>query len=385
MPQAESRGSGDLPLTTNLPNRLGVADNGIGEPTVRPQTQSRGLEPVINELRILLVDESAADRLLLRTALLRAGTGRYQILEAADAATAVELTQRYRPDAIIIDYRLPGQDGISLMKELSSRHRDGAFLIITRQGDELTAVQAMKDGARDYLIKDYVLHDPLRLDRAVEWAVYTRNLERENERLLEAYRQRNVELEQANKRLAEISNTDELTGYSNRRHIQSRLDEEISRSVRYKMPLSIVLVDLDHFKRINDTYGHLAGDRALQAVAHIIRSALRESDLIGRFGGEEFLLILPNTDLAGATTFCHRLCERIQHHPICIGETMLSLTASFGVAALSEETKTATQLLRLADQNLYRAKKLGRNRVVASPGEEGSEAVEDTWLDVIPS
>ncbi|HMP60762.1 MAG TPA: diguanylate cyclase [Gemmatales bacterium] len=348
-----------------------------GDPPHRPAMVARGSTPLIAELRILIVDESSADRLLLRTALLR-GTSRYQIFEAAEGGSAVDLTQRYRPDAIILDYRLPGQDGISLMTELSKLHSDGAFLIITRQGDEAAAVRAMKSGAADYLVKDQVLRDPIRLDRAVQAAVYTKSLERENERILEALRQRNLELEQLNKKLWVMSHTDELTSYFNRRYIQARLDEEILRSSRYKLPLSIVLVDLDHFKRINDTYGHLAGDRALQAVAHLIRSALRDTDLIGRFGGEEFLLILTNTDLPGAAVFCHRLCERIQHHPICVGETMLSMTASFGIAALSDHHKTATELLRIADKNLYRAKEAGRNRVVAGLGDSSDE----TFVDI---
>jgi diguanylate cyclase (GGDEF)-like protein len=360
------------------PAKPGLMNNSASqEPTLRTPTVPRTSAPLIAELRILLVDESSADRLLLRNSLLRGGASRYQIFEAAESSAAIDLTQRYRPDAIILDYRLPGQDGISVMTELNKLHPDGACLIITRQGDETAAVRAMKAGAADYLVKDYVLHDPVRLDRAVQAAVYTKSLERENERILEALRQRNLELEQLNKKLWVMSHTDELTGYFNRRYIQSRLDEEIARSVRYKTPLSIVLVDLDHFKRINDTYGHLAGDRALQAVAHLIRSALRDSDLIGRFGGEEFLLILTNTDLPGAAAFCHRLCERIQHHPICVGETMLSMTASFGVTALSEQHRTGTELLRIADKNLYRAKDLGRNCVVASLNEAGADPLMD--------
>lgn len=347
-------------------------------PSVMSTATPRGV-PVIGELRLLIIDESSADRFLLRTALQRAGTARYQVFECADPALASEMVARYSPDAIILDYRLADRDGVQLAQELAKLVPEAAFLIITRQGDEAAAVRAMKAGASDYLVKDQVLYDPVRIDRAVQAAVYTKTLERENQRILETLQQRNLELEQANRKLWELSHTDELTGYFNRRYISARLDEEIARSLRYKMPLSIVLADLDHFKRINDTYGHLAGDRALQSVAHLIRSALRDTDLIGRFGGEEFLLILTNTDIVGATNFCHRLCERIEHHPICIGETVLCLTASFGVSSLSDHLNTAPDLIRAADQNLYQAKAEGRNRVVAGSNFSGIDTVLESW------
>jgi diguanylate cyclase (GGDEF)-like protein len=326
-----------------------------------------------NEWSVLILDESSADRLLLRTALQRVGTARYQVYESADCQEAESILPQARPDVILLDYIFPTQrgtnpllcDGIQCMQTLRELQPEATFLIITRQGDEGAAVRALKAGAADYLIKDQVLHDPVRLDRAVQAAIYTKRLERENQRILETLRQRNLDLERLNKKLWELSYTDELTGYYNRRYISSRLEEEISRSLRYGMPLSIVLTDLDHFKQINDTHGHLAGDRALQAVANLIRAALRDTDLIGRFGGEEFLLILTNTDMAGAEIFCNRLRERLEHHPIVLGDSIITLTASFGIATLSDQCGNSFQLLRSADQNLYRAKAEGRNRVVA--------------------
>ncbi len=334
-------------------------------PPASPSAASANATPLMGEVRILIVDESSADRFLLRTALIKAGLTRYQIFECSDAATAMDLAQRYSPDAILLDYRLPTEDGISIIPKLSAVCPDAAFLIITRQGDEAAAVRAMKTGASDYLVKDQVLYDPIRIDRAVQSAIYLKSLERENSRILEALRQRNLELEQLTSRLWELSHTDELTGFFNRRFITQRLEDEMHRAQRYHMPLSIVIMDLDYFKRVNDTYGHLAGDRALQTVAQLIRSALRDTDLIGRWGGEEFMLILTNTDNHGAITFCNRLCERIRHHPICIGETVLCLTSSFGVASLSEDMKKTEDLVRRADHNLYRAKAMGRDCVVA--------------------
>jgi diguanylate cyclase (GGDEF)-like protein len=355
-------------LTHRTPAPLDLAAPAVA----KPPAPSGPLQGLTGELCVLILDESSADRFQIRTALVRQGTARYHVYECADCQEARDLVLRHRPDAVLLDNRLPGHtgpgsDGITCMQELAHNQPDAAFIIITRQGDEATAVRAMKAGATDYLVKDQVLYDPVRIDRAVQAAVYTKRLERENQHILETLRQRNLELERLNKKLWDLSHTDDLTGYFNRRYITSRLEEEIARSVRYELPLSIVLMDLDHFKAINDTYGHLAGDRALQTVAHLVRAALRDTDLIGRFGGEEFLLILTNTELPGAEAFCNRLRERLQHHPIYLGETVLCMTASFGVSAVGPTRNTSLELLRTADQNLYRAKAEGRNRVVAGP------------------
>ncbi len=184
-------------------------------------------------------------------------------------------------------------------------------------------------------------------------------------RLLHDAEKRIAELEARNRRLLRLSHTDELTGYVNRRAILERLQTEIARGVRYHSPLSIALLDLDHFKEINDRYGHLAGDAVLQAVASLFRRCQRDTDLVGRYGGEEFLVVLPNTDRHGAELFCLRLRDQLQKHPVRFGPQTLHVTASFGVAELGVGVATAEDLLEHADRNLYAAKAQGRNRVVA--------------------
>jgi diguanylate cyclase (GGDEF)-like protein len=328
----------------------------VTDPTPAPPANPPDLTatPPQPLLRLLLVDDSSADRLLMRAALSRAAGVTYDLYEALDADEALVTAGRYRLDAVLLDYRLPTRDGLACLAELADQQPDVAVLFITGHGDETVAVRALKSGAVDYLIKDQVLRDPVRLDRAVRSAVYTKRLERENQRLMKTLRERNQELERLNRRLWELSHTDGLTGFYNRRFISSRLTEEVARSARYRLPLAVVLVDLDHFKQINDRHGHLAGDVVLQAVAKLFKSSQRDTDLVGRFGGEEFLLILTNTSADGGAVFCERLRQRVAAEVVRLEDgTEVKLTASFGVAGYTFGKETAEDMLRQADQNLY--------------------------------
>lgn len=343
----------------------------------------------IDDVSIVLVNEHSSERAMLTNILQHSNLFRCQVYEANDLESASELTKRCRPDVIILESILPyghvRQEAVMSMRHLLRIQTEQVFIILAREEDQAAAVYALQEGASDYLLFDQVQHDPVCLYRSIKNAVQRKQLEREFARTVELLRQRNSELEMLNQQLWKLSHTDELTGYFNRRHIVSRMEEEISRSLRYEMALSVVLADIDHFKRINDTFGHLAGDRALQTIADLFRSKLRESDLIGRFGGEEFLLILPHTDLSGAEAFCHRLRDHVEKHPLQLGDQSVTMTSSFGVATLSPELDTSQKLLRIADRNLYRAKYLGRNRVVAECGVRDSlETLEEPITNSAP-
>src|SRR5690554_1178836 len=176
-----------------------------------------------------------------------------------------------------------------------------------------------------------------------------------------------------------MSLTDALTGAHNRRSILNLLDQELARSRRTGSPLALVLLDLDHFKRINDTWGHPMGDRALQEAAQALRGCIRKGDELGRFGGEEFLLLLPGTNREGA----HRLAERCraalaQVRLSAANGDSVSFTGSFGMACSDGQALTTKQLVRAADEALYNAKAAGRNRVVVAPAVETVDAPEQT-------
>jgi two-component system cell cycle response regulator len=168
-------------------------------------------------------------------------------------------------------------------------------------------------------------------------------------------------------RLRELSMIDGLTRLLNRRTVHSRLVEELERARRYGLPLSVILCDLDYFKNINDTHGHLAGDSVLIAVADVLRQHARTADVIGRYGGEEFLLLLPSTGIESAAQASRRLLEAIASHPVTLsGGAVIAVTGSLGAASLSELEEDAgpDSLLALADKRLYEAKAAGRNRAV---------------------
>ncbi len=163
-------------------------------------------------------------------------------------------------------------------------------------------------------------------------------------------------------KLERLSLTDDLTGLPNRRGVMSFLEFEISKSKRYEEPLSVALLDLDDFKAINDTYGHLVGDTVLREFAALMRSKLRASDIVGRWGGEEFLVIMPNTDLRTAVGVIERLRKEVSERYF---DLVGRLSVSAGVAELREEDDTAS-IIRRADENLYRAKREGKDRVISS-------------------
>ena len=170
----------------------------------------------------------------------------------------------------------------------------------------------------------------------------------------------------AMQKLEVASRVDGLTQLFNRAHWQSRLVEEFGRACRYKHPLSLLLFDLDHFKAINDRYGHLGGDAVLIRVAELVRDSLRESDVAGRYGGEEFGIILPDTDGSGAMVVAERLRRSIESSPVAFEDVDIHISASIGVVEFFLDLKDAEEMIAKADDALYKAKEGGRNRVVRS-------------------
>ena len=167
--------------------------------------------------------------------------------------------------------------------------------------------------------------------------------------------------------LQDLALTDELTGLSNRRHFMEMLAAELSRYSRTKIPFSIAMADIDHFKKINDTYGHDVGDDAIVKLADIMRDKLRTHDIIGRLGGEEFGIIFPNTELPGAVLACEKLAALIRSESIKSGDADVSFTVSFGVAQMDGKTDGVGGLMKLADELLYKSKNGGRDRVSFRP------------------
>ncbi|HNQ94834.1 MAG TPA: GGDEF domain-containing protein [Anaerolineales bacterium] len=193
-----------------------------------------------------------------------------------------------------------------------------------------------------------------------------RALEDEVRRIRRTLEIKEIELKAVLAQSHEISNTDVLTFLPNRRKIIVDLQEEVIRAARYNTPLSISMVDIDHFKQVNDTYGHAAGDETLRAIAARLREQIRHPDTIGRYGGEEFLIVLPNSELSAAQEQASRLCNHIRNLQVeAIKQKLISITVSIGVAQFKYGQENWEQFLHRADTAMYAAKNSGRNRWMA--------------------
>lgn len=297
---------------------------------------------------LLLIDDSESQRARLREILAEAGFTR--ILEAGDGMEGLRRLLEERVDLVICDVEMPGLDGGKLVHMSRAAHgREIPFVMLTGIQDPHRRARLFLDGACDVITKPY---------HPVELVARLR-------RDLEGVRLRN-ELVRKNELLERLSATDELTGLWNRRHMECALRIECMRADRYGTPLSAILVDLDHFKRVNDRHGHAAGDRVLIAVAEVLRSRLRATDVVGRWGGEEFLLLL-TVDAAGARTAADRWRRDLEARDIPVGEgRSVRVTMSLGIAAWQPGLSAPEALVAAADVALYEAKARGRNRLVVA-------------------
>jgi diguanylate cyclase (GGDEF)-like protein len=313
-----------------------------------------------DQAHILIVDDHEDNVELLRARLEAWG---YACETAADGEEALEKVQQVVPDLILLDVMMPKLDGIEVARRVKNNHALPFIPIIMQTALDATEnkVEGLEAGADDYITKpiDFAelkarLNSMLRIKRLQE------ELEERERQLLEA-----------NERLRHMSQTDALTGLDNRRHLEERIDEMFEHAKRLNEPFSIVMCDLDRFKSVNDSYGHQAGDAVLKQFARILRHEVREIDRAGRYGGEEFMLLLPGTVLDAAVTFAERVRKQVEQHTFTFDGTSIQRTASFGVSAWPHPRITHCDgLVRAADDALYVAKETGRNRVVRFDSEE---------------
>ena len=279
-----------------------------------------------------------------------------RIAHAHDSGDALEMLKLQSFDLIFLDYALPSSTALDFMRLMDEKDLDVPMVVITGKGDEMIASQVVQAGAYDYLPKS-------RISR--------KSLTRIINNALEKFRMKN-EIKQAMEKMAELSTKDELTGIYNRRYFLEFAEREVSGAVRYGKDLTLCMLDLDFFKKINDSYGHAAGDVVLKETARLLRESIRQYDMLCRYGGEEFAVIMPNTCLADAEAFCERLRKKIEKSPVRFDSKEIQFTVSFGLAQFSAEVgESFADLIRRADEGLYEAKKGGRNRVRAAAGLAG--------------
>lgn len=302
-------------------------------------------------MRILIAEDDPAYRQLLEEVLAMWG---YDVVVARNGNEALQVLQAEdAPQLVILDWMMPGLEGVEVCRRIRKDANDYytyIILLTSLQRDE-DLVIGMEAGADDYIFKPFKLNE-LR----VRLRAGRRIIELQNE-LLEA---RDI--------FHEKSMHDSLTGLLNHDEILGVLDKELARSERDGLCVSIIMADIDHFKSVNDTYGHLAGDVVLRIIARKMESLARSYDAIGRFGGEEFLFVLPECCMECAVTFAERLRSSISMDSIDTPEGMIPVTVSLGVAASGKDgRRNGRTLVKAADAALYKAKKGGRNRVETAP------------------
>ena len=301
-------------------------------------------------MKILVVDDDSTLRHILRIQLTRAG---YEVVEAEDGQIAWDIVQRENLRFVITDWMMPEMDGPEFIRRIRQTNLPGYTYIImlTAKEGKDSVVTGLEAGADDYLTKPF---DPGEFRARVAIGKRIINLE--------------TRLSESLVRLEELAMRDGLTGLFNRRALYQHTENELSRARRENFPLSLVLLDIDHFKSVNDQHGHLVGDQALRLVADIITHSKRPYDWAGRWGGEEFLVVLPNTGPPEARIVAERMRENVAraHFVLPDDDRSLQLHISLGVSSASvspDSTLMLDQLLHHADEALYRAKRGGRNRV----------------------
>jgi diguanylate cyclase (GGDEF)-like protein len=324
--------------------------------------------------RILIVDDHEDNVELLRARLESWG---FETLSAKDGAEALSTIESSLPDLVLLDIMMPKIDGIEVARRVKN-NPDLPFIPIIMQtalDSTENKVEGLEAGADDYITKPI---DFPELKARVNSMLRIKRLQEEIE-------ERERELMEANERLRHMSQTDALTGLENRRHIESRLEEMFEHAKRLAEPFSCVMVDLDKFKSVNDDYGHQAGDAVLRQLAKILKNEVREIDHAGRYGGEEFILLLTGTVLDAAVTFAERCRKAIEDTTFTFEGGTIKRTASFGVAGWPHpKVSNCDDLVKAADDALYVAKETGRNRVIRFDsdvfnehvGEEHPEPVE---------
>lgn len=292
--------------------------------------------------------------MLLEKTLAKAG---YEAVSVKDGHEALaSFRKRFFP-IVFTDWMMPEMDGLQLCRAIRKEVSIGYVFIflLTAKNSKEDIVAGLEAGADDYLTKPF---DRSELFARLKTAIRILELEKS--------------LKEANEEIRVLSVTDTLTGCYNRTYMDEHLAKELKRAVRYNHPISLIMIDIDHFKEVNDTYGHLAGDQVLKALVETIsRSTRADVDWVARYGGEEFIAVFPETDFRRAEILAERLCREVSGRVIQFKENEIRVTASFGVTGFLSSPSVRDipyeTMISIADKSLYQAKQEGRNTVRGKP------------------
>lgn len=296
--------------------------------------------------RILVVDDDAANLRLVAETL---DGSHYQLETASDGIEAIERVKQSPPDLMILDVMMPKMNGLEVCRIVKSLSTDSfiPIILVTIKGDVDSKVTGLKLGADDYLAKPY---NPLELRARVASMLRIKALQ--------------DKVNAKRRELEALSMTDDLTGLFNHRAMQQRLRDEFVRAQRYNEPLSVLMIDVDHFKQVNDRHGHLFGDHVLAELARVIEASVREIDVCARYGGEEFMVILPQTHFTGSLLVAERVWRAVSKHGFQNDGVHHRITISIGISFYpNKNVHGVEQLIGFADEALYQAKRSGRDRI----------------------
>jgi len=308
--------------------------------------------------KILVCDDDPADRKLVRAYLQQVDNREIVLLEAGRTEEIQNALDKGRVDLVLMDIQMPGKSGMDWLAEIVEKQL-APVVMLTGSGTEEIAVQSIQEGAVGYLSKSSLSKEKLvkTIDAALgKW-------------------QRMQQSSANQEELERLANFDSLTGLYNRRAILRRLDEEIKHANRYREELSLSMVDIDHFKKVNDQYGHLTGDDVLEKLATLLRQNIRGPDSVGRYGGEEFIIILSKADLSAALVVAERIRKAIEMAEMKDSEgSVFGITVSLGLSSY-RPGEDKYSLISRADDALYKAKENGRNRVETVALEEKTNKI----------
>ncbi len=297
-------------------------------------------------MKILVAEDDSTSRRILGAVLCKLG---YDVVSVADGDEAwKEFKKESPPRLAILDWMMPGRSGLEVCAKVRATGSEEYtyIILLTSNSAQDDIVEGMKAGADDYIVKPFNRQE---LEVRVKAGLRIINLQ--------------SELLLAKEKIREQSRTDDLTGIANRRAIFGHLDGELNRAERERKNISIAMLDIDLFKGVNDTYGHQAGDAVLKEVVSRVSGSIRPYDFVGRYGGEEFLIVLPGADENNAMIVCERILQRVQAEPVIFKGISIQCTVSIGLATWSGR-EDADKLIEASDKALYTAKEKGRNRVV---------------------
>ena len=311
----------------------------------------------MNKEKILLIDDDK-DNLRFLARILEHES--YKVLQATSGLEGIQLLKDFSPDLVILDINMPQLNGFQTMKLLRQKDEHVSVIFLTANNSTEDIIRGLESGALDYICKPF---NPLELVARVRSQL--------------KFKRTQQELREANRKLQSLVDIDDLTGLYNMRSIYDRLNNEIDRARRYKHGLAVIMMDMDHFKNVNDGHDHLFGSYVLSQVGEIVKKNIRSVDFAARYGGDEFLICLTQTQTQGALRFADRLRKVISETEFTQDKDKMHMTASFGVALIEGKGAVidAHTLVRIADTKLYEAKDKGRNRV------EGEIITDDGPID----